>query len=41
LEIHFKIISPSTPVGDNIKIDLRETELGGIDWIHMVQDKEE
>jgi hypothetical protein len=24
---------------DNIKIDLRETEWGGMDWIHVAQDK--
>jgi hypothetical protein len=24
---------------DNIKIDLRETVLDGVDWIHMAQDR--
>jgi hypothetical protein len=25
---------------DNIKMDLREIELGGMDWIDLAQDKE-
>lgn len=26
---------------DNIKLDLREIELGGTDWIHMAQDRDQ
>jgi hypothetical protein len=26
---------------DNIKIDLRGTRCGGMDWIHVVQDKDQ
>jgi hypothetical protein len=26
---------------DNIKVDLRETGWGGIDWIDLVQDREQ
>jgi hypothetical protein len=25
---------------DNIKMDLREIELGDVDWIHLVQDRD-
>jgi hypothetical protein len=25
---------------DNIELDLREMELGGMDWIHLVQDRD-
>jgi hypothetical protein len=28
-------------VGDNIKIDLRETEWGGMDWIDLAQDRDQ
>jgi hypothetical protein len=28
-------------LGDNIKIDLRETECGRIDWIHLAQDRDQ
>jgi hypothetical protein len=26
---------------DNIKMDLREEEWGGMDWIHLAQDREQ
>jgi hypothetical protein len=26
---------------DNIKMDLREMEEGGMDWIHLAQDREQ
>jgi hypothetical protein len=26
---------------DNIKMDLRETECGGTDWFHLVQNRDE
>jgi hypothetical protein len=26
---------------DNIKMDLREIELDGVDWIHMAQDRDQ
>jgi hypothetical protein len=26
---------------DNIKLDLREIRLGGMDWIHLVQDRDQ
>jgi hypothetical protein len=26
---------------DNIKIDLRETGWGGMDWIHLAQDRDQ
>jgi hypothetical protein len=28
-------------VRDNIKMDLRGIERGGMDWIHLAQDKEQ
>jgi hypothetical protein len=27
-------------VGDNIKMDLRENERGGTDWIHVTEDRD-
>jgi hypothetical protein len=26
---------------DNIKMDLREVEFGGVDWIHLAQDMDQ
>jgi hypothetical protein len=31
---------PRRKCEDNIRIDLRETGWKGVDWIHMVQDKD-
>jgi hypothetical protein len=28
-------------MGVNIKVDLGETEWGGVDWIHLVQDRDQ
>jgi len=27
-------------MGDNIKMDLREIGWGGVDWIHLAQDRD-
>jgi hypothetical protein len=40
-EVNSLLGKPRHSWEDNIKIDLRETEWGGVDWIDLTQDRDQ